>query len=42
VKRAVKLLASLLVTFVFMWWAFRDTDWATQIASLKAWSARAR
>ncbi|WP_164018780.1 lysylphosphatidylglycerol synthase transmembrane domain-containing protein [Pyxidicoccus trucidator] len=35
-KRAVKLLASLLVTFVFMWWAFRDTDWATQIASLKA------
>ena len=35
-KRAVKLLASLLVTFVFMWFAFRDTDWATQIASLKA------
>jgi hypothetical protein len=36
VKRAVKLLASLLVTFLFMWWAFRDTDWATQVASLKA------
>ncbi|WP_164000855.1 lysylphosphatidylglycerol synthase transmembrane domain-containing protein [Pyxidicoccus caerfyrddinensis] len=35
-KRAVKLLASLLVTFLFMWWAFRDTDWATQVASLKA------
>lgn len=35
-KRAVKLLASLLVTFLFMWWAFRDTDWNTQIASLKA------
>ncbi|MCP3137502.1 lysylphosphatidylglycerol synthase transmembrane domain-containing protein [Pyxidicoccus xibeiensis] len=35
-RRAVKLLASLLVTFVFMWFAFRDTDWATQIASLKA------
>nr|WP_226994288.1 lysylphosphatidylglycerol synthase transmembrane domain-containing protein [Myxococcus hansupus] len=36
VKRAVKLLASLLVTFIFMWWAFRDTDWATQLASLKS------
>ena len=36
VKRAVNLIASLLVTVAFMWWAFRDTDVSTQIASLKA------
>lgn len=36
VKRAVKLLASLLVTVGFMWWAFRDTDWSAQFASLKS------
>jgi hypothetical protein len=36
VKRAVKLIASILVTLVFMWWAFRDTDWHAQVASLKA------
>ncbi|RKH12243.1 UPF0104 family protein [Corallococcus sp. CA053C] len=35
-KRAVNLIASLLVTVAFMWWAFRDTDVSTQIASLKA------
>ncbi|RYZ35165.1 MAG: flippase-like domain-containing protein [Myxococcaceae bacterium] len=35
-KRAVNLIASLLVTAIFMWWAFRDTDVSTQIASLKA------
>ncbi len=35
-NRAVKLLASLLVTVFFMWWAFRDTDWRTQLDSLKA------
>jgi hypothetical protein len=36
VNRAVKLIASLLVTLVFTWWAFRDTDWQSQVASLKA------
>jgi len=36
VKRGVKLLASLLVTLFFMWWAFRDTDWRAQADSLKA------
>ncbi|MBJ6765800.1 flippase-like domain-containing protein [Myxococcaceae bacterium JPH2] len=35
-KRAVKLLASVLVTVAFMWWAFRRTDWAAQFASLKS------
>ncbi|MBN8467468.1 flippase-like domain-containing protein [Corallococcus exiguus] len=35
-KRAVNLIASLLVTVAFMWWAFRDTDLSTQVASLKA------
>ncbi len=35
-KRGVKLLASLLVTLFFMWWAFRDTDWRAQVDSLKA------
>lgn len=35
-KRAVKLIVSILVTVVFMWWAFRDTDWHAQAASLKA------
>jgi glycosyltransferase 2 family protein len=36
VKRALKLLASIAVTVVFTWWAFRDTDWKGQWASLKA------
>jgi hypothetical protein len=36
VKRAVKLVASILVTLIFSWWAFRDTDWSAQVASLKA------
>ena len=35
-NRAVKLIASLLVTLVFSWWAFRDTDWNSQVASLKS------
>ncbi len=35
-KRALKLLASLLVTLLFTWWAFRDTDWNSQVQSLKA------
>jgi uncharacterized membrane protein YbhN (UPF0104 family) len=36
VNRAVKLIASLLVTLVFSWWAFRDTDWHAQMTSLKS------
>jgi glycosyltransferase 2 family protein len=36
VKRAVKLVVSLLITVVFSWWAFRETDWNVQVASLKA------
>ncbi|MDY7232555.1 lysylphosphatidylglycerol synthase transmembrane domain-containing protein [Hyalangium rubrum] len=35
-KRAVKLIASLLVTILFSWWAFRDTDWKSQWASLRS------
>ncbi len=35
-NRAVKLIASLLVTLVFSWWAFRETDWHSQVASLKS------
>ncbi|QRK05579.1 flippase-like domain-containing protein [Archangium violaceum] len=35
-NRAVKLIASLLVTLVFSWWAFRDTDWQSQVSSLKS------
>lgn len=35
-NRAVKLIASLLVTLVFTWWAFRNADWASQVASLKS------
>ncbi|XXF80801.1 lysylphosphatidylglycerol synthase transmembrane domain-containing protein [Myxococcaceae bacterium GXIMD 01537] len=35
-KRAVKLLASIAVTLLFSWWAFRDTDWQAQMASLRA------
>ncbi|MCI0570268.1 MAG: flippase-like domain-containing protein [Myxococcaceae bacterium] len=34
-KRAAKLLSSLLVTLLFTWWAFRGTDWAQQWASLR-------
>lgn len=33
-KRAVKLLASILVTLIFAWWAFRDTNWQDMVASL--------
>lgn len=36
VKRALKLVASLLVTLLFTWWAFRDTDVKTQWASLRS------
>jgi uncharacterized membrane protein YbhN (UPF0104 family) len=36
VKRAVKLVASLLVTVLFSWWAFKDTDWKDQWASLRS------
>ena len=35
-KRLFKFLASLAVTVVFGWWAFRDTHWAEQWASLRA------
>lgn len=35
-KRLFKLLASLAVTLVFGWWAFRDTHWSEQWASLRA------
>lgn len=35
-KRFLKLLASLGVTLVFGWWAFRDTHWEEQWASLRA------
>lgn len=35
-KRAVKLVASLMVTILFTWWAFRDTDWKAQWASLRS------
>jgi uncharacterized protein (TIRG00374 family) len=34
VKRLGKLLVSLAVTLLFGWWAFRDTDWHQQWASL--------
>lgn len=34
-KRVLKLAASLLVTAVLTWWAFRDTDWQEQWASLR-------
>jgi hypothetical protein len=36
VKRALKLAASLAVTLAFSAWAFRDTHWAEQWASLRA------
>ena len=35
-KRLLKFLASLAVTLVFGWWAFRDTHWAEQWASLRS------
>lgn len=35
-KRFLKLLASLAVTVVFGWWAFRDAHWAEQWASLRS------
>ncbi|SEL15645.1 hypothetical protein SAMN05444354_104139 [Stigmatella aurantiaca] len=35
-KRAVKLVASVLVTLLFSWWAFRNTDWRSQWASLRS------
>ncbi|WP_434380011.1 lysylphosphatidylglycerol synthase transmembrane domain-containing protein [Melittangium boletus] len=34
-KRAAKLLVSLLMTVVFSWWAFRETDWNSLMASLR-------
>jgi hypothetical protein len=36
VNRAVKLTLSLLVTVVFSWWAFRETNWQSQVDSLKS------
>lgn len=36
VKRAIKLGASLAVTLLFSWWAFRNTDWDKQWASLRS------
>lgn len=36
VKRALKLVASVLVTLLFTWWAFRETDWRAQWASLRS------
>lgn len=36
VKRAVKFAASLLVTLLLGGWAFRDTDWHAQVASLRS------
>jgi glycosyltransferase 2 family protein len=35
-KRFLKLLASLLVTVVLTWWAFRETDWHEQWESLRS------
>lgn len=35
-NRAVKLFASLLVTVICSWWAFRNTDWHSQMTSLKS------
>ncbi len=35
-KRGLKLAASLAVTLAFTAWAFRDTHWSEQWASLKA------
>ncbi len=35
VKRTLKLVASLAVTAVCMWWAFKDTDWPGMWASLR-------
>ncbi|WNG18154.1 lysylphosphatidylglycerol synthase transmembrane domain-containing protein [Cystobacter fuscus] len=35
-KRAVKLIASLVVTLLFSWWAFRETNWESQMSSLKS------
>lgn len=34
-NRAIKLTLSLLVTLLFSWWTFRDTDWNAQLESLK-------
>jgi glycosyltransferase 2 family protein len=36
VNRAAKLIASLLVTLLCSWWAFRNTDWNSQMTSLKS------
>jgi len=36
VNRFLKLVGSLAVTLVFGWWAFRDTHWAEQWASLRS------
>ncbi|KFA88568.1 lysylphosphatidylglycerol synthase transmembrane domain-containing protein [Archangium violaceum] len=35
-NRAVKLIASLLVTLLCSWWAFRHTNWDSQMTSLKS------
>ncbi|HLL53706.1 MAG TPA: lysylphosphatidylglycerol synthase transmembrane domain-containing protein, partial [Myxococcaceae bacterium] len=35
-KRAFKLFLSLLVTVAFSWWAFHDTNWKEQWASLRS------
>ena len=36
VKRAAKLVVSLLMTVLFSWWTFRETNWQLQIDSLKS------
>jgi hypothetical protein len=36
VQKTLKLTASLAVTVLFSWWAFRDTDWGQQWASLRS------
>lgn len=35
-NRAVKLIASLLVTLLFSWWTFRDTNWQQQWEGLRS------
>ena len=32
----MKLVASLIVTLLFSWWAFRETNWQSQLSSLKS------
>ncbi|MFY0577829.1 hypothetical protein ACN28S_29060 [Cystobacter fuscus] len=32
----MKLIASLIVTLLFFWWAFQDADWESQLSVLKS------